>query len=81
MRLVGNYEVFCKLYDQGKVKPDVSSPLVYERVKFLRNQGWKIRGGLFWKSRMAKDLLAICRKSSENFEFALSPGGIDFWTE
>lgn len=81
MRLVTNYEEFCTLYDQGKVKPDVSSLLGLKSVAYLRKQGWNLReGGLFRRSKVAEDLLAICRQSPENFQLAFTPGGIDFWT-
>lgn len=75
MRMIHTYEEFCKLYDQGKVNPDVNSVLGYKSIEYLRNNGWKIR---IWKKK--KDLLALCRQSNENFEMAYRHAGIDFWT-
>lgn len=76
MRMVSTYEEFCSLHDQGKVKPDVWTHLGRNSVESLRGRGWKIG-----KWRTARDLLAICRQSPENFEVAYRNAGIDFWVK
>ncbi|MEM9649916.1 MAG: hypothetical protein AAF969_15665 [Bacteroidota bacterium] len=81
MRMIDNYEEFCKLSFEGKVFPDISSDLGFQSVQYLRKQGWKIRGGIFSKSKTRNDLLALCRQSPENFEQAYKNAGIDFWTK
>lgn len=71
--MIHDYEEFCKLDDQEKVNPDVSSTFGRRSVASLRDKGWKIR---WWRKK--KDLLAICRRSEENFQRAHDEG-IDFW--
>ena len=81
MRMINNYEEFCKLSSEGKVFPDVSSDLGFQSVEYLRKQGWKIRGGIFSKSKTRSDLLTLCQQSPENFELAYKHAGIDFWVK
>ena len=76
MRMVSKYEEFCKLHDQGMVKPDTFTPLGRQSVESLRRRGWKI--GKWWTAR---DLLAICRQHPDNFELAFRDAGIDFWVK
>ena len=76
MRMVSDYDEFCILYDQGKIKPDVSSSLGRQSVRHLRSRGWEI--GKWWTAR---DLLKICRTSPEHFEVAFRKAGIDFWVK
>ncbi len=80
MKMVHTYEEFCTLHDKGKIFPDVYSHLGAKSVKFLRDQGWSLdKGGWFRKIRTAEDLLDICRRSPENFQMAYGNAGIDFW--
>ncbi len=83
MGMIHNYEKFCLLYNQEKVKPDVGSPDGYNSVQHLIKQGWQIDSRNFFgspqDSKIAKNLLAMCRKSAENFELAYKHAGIDFW--
>ncbi len=76
MRMVHKYEEFCQLDAQGKVKPDVLTHLGSKSVDFLREQGWEIS-----RRKTAKDLLALCRLSPENFALAYLQAGIDFWVQ
>ena len=79
MKTAHTYEEFCRWYDQGKIKPAINSQLGHHSVAYLRNLGWRIRGGLFRRSITARDLLKICRQSAENFDLANKSAGIDFW--
>jgi hypothetical protein len=81
MRMINNYEEFCRLSSEEKVFPDVSSDLGYQSLEYLRKQGWKIRGGISKESKTRSDLLALCKQSAENFELAYKNAGIDFWVK
>ena len=76
MRMVHDYEEFCKLNAEGKVEPDIRSNLGAKSVDALRNRGWKIG---HWRTK--NDLLKICSQSPENFNVAYTQAGIDFWVK
>lgn len=75
MRMVHDFDEFCKLQDAGLVSPDVHSTLGAKSVEYLRGQGWEIG------RRPAGDVLRLCRQSRENFKLAYSSAGIDFWVK
>ncbi len=74
MRMIQTYEDFIKIDSLGLVKADVHSRLGEQGINQLREKGWKIR-----HLKAKKDLLAICRLSSDNFKTAWSV--IDFWAD
>lgn len=76
MRMIHTYSDFCSYYEKRLVYPDVRSHLGWRSVQYLRKHGWKIG-----KWRTARDLLAICRQSPQNFELAYRHAGIDFWVD
>ena len=45
MRLIGKYDEFCQLYDEGKVFPDVHSHLGRQSVGVLIKKGWEKKDG------------------------------------
>ena len=47
----------------------------------MGKKGWEIKHGFFKRSKMSDDILALCRRSKENFEFAYTEAGIDFWVK
>ena len=76
MRTIHEYGEFLQLYRAGKVDPDVKSELGWKSVEYLRRRGWTIH-----QRRTARDLLAICSLSEENFLNAYENAGIDFWVK
>ena len=82
MKMIHNYEDFCKYYDQGRVKPDLSSPLGWKSAQALMKMGWDIDSknlfGITRISKISQKLLAICRESEDNFQTAYQHAGIDF---
>lgn len=74
MRIISNYDEFCKLSKIERVLPEIKSNEGAKSVQFLRANGWKIR---WW--RRAKDILSTCRKSEKDFNFAVRDAGLDLW--
>jgi len=76
LRRVASYKEFCDLAEKERIVLQMRSEEGKKAIKTLRNAGWDIS---FVKPE--KNILDMCMKSIQNFEYAYRDADLDFWAK